>query len=846
MELPKSKSPDAFKKFKEDRSKVYEANKNKVVEHLQKRGLRKEAIAAMLANIDVETGGSFDFTQKQTVSGRAGDPRIVKGGGVGLFQFDDYQKGVGNESWYKEYLKDSGKKDSTESQIDYVLDAIYAESDEDVGWKSKLKIGKGDLEVLKQYLDTTENPRDISDAFEDRFENAGIPHADKRRNRTDKYFKELSSEQNINQDEPIQDVGEDIPMEDEKFPMERVQDIPEEKSMYETIKPYVPVLRHFNEGGAVPMQKQMEMFDEGGLSTKKDSIEDLVDTFEITPEIQESMDKMTKEEQDAIRKKLIAEAMERMLDKPLPKDIDRSKIARQYNEGGLMDEGGTVDPVSGNDVPPGSTQEEVRDDIPAQLSEGEFVFPADVVRFIGLNNLMQMRQQAKMGLKQMEEMGQMGNSDEATMPDDLPFDINDLDMEDEDEYNTRQEFAVGGMPTPNPNTGVYYNPTTTAPTTGVAAVPQQAASSQYVQPVQAAVPTDPVYKPAEIPTFKGFVGENVPGVDFEYVEYKNEAGNVIKLRKSKTTGDLLDPVPEGYTFVDPEATKVEEATVAPTTPQTTTVREDKGDADHAMKEEEMYGPGGGRLGVGGTVYGVSFDGMGTLPGPAGALQGAFGLATGKPLPIGATVTMQTPQVDAKGNQIEPDIFTLTSTQYKELKNAIDNTPGGANSNKVKNLLDSFKSKGRARHSVDTHIKNMSSFTDSKEMKNVLDTYRDDMEKQIEIGNVKEDGSIINPFEMPGARGGGSDTGFAGTEGSQQRAAESAANAARDAALAEDGPDRGPQTGGGPSQDDAPASDGSEQQSDGYGGLGHATGGLISKPKPKVKKKMKRGGLASKK
>ena len=452
MELPKSKSPDAFERFKEDRSKVYKANKNKVVEHLQKRGLRKEAIAAMLANIDVETGGSFDFTQKQTVSGRAGDPETVKGGGVGLFQFDDYQKGVGNESWYKEYLEDSGKKDSTESQIDYVLDAIYAESDKDVGWKSKLKIGKGDLEVLKQYLDTTENPRDIADAFVDRFEKAGIPHSDKRRNRTDKYFKELSSEQNINQNEPIQDVGKDIPMEDEKFPMERVQDIPEEKSMYESIKPYVPVLRHFNEGGAVPMQKQMEMFENGGLK----------------------------------------------------------------------DEGGSVDPVSGNDVPPGSTQEEVRDDIPAQLSEGEFVFPADVVRFIGLNNLMQMRQQAKMGLKQMEEMGQMGNSEEATMPDNLPFDINDLDMEDELEYNVggfvpgtleQQQYGISGMQKAD------------EPTTGVAAVPQQAASSQYVQPIQAAVPTAPVYKPAEVPTFKGFVGENVPGVDFEYVEYMDEAGN---------------------------------------------------------------------------------------------------------------------------------------------------------------------------------------------------------------------------------------------------------------------------------------------------------------------------------
>ena len=86
-------------------------------------------------------------------------------------------------------------------------------------------------------------------------------------------------------------------------------------------------------------------------------------------------------------------------------------------EGGMMQEGGTVDPVSGNEVPTGSLQEEVRDDIPAQLSEGEFVFPADVVRYIGLEKLMQLRQAAKEGLAKMEAMGQMGNSEEATMDD---------------------------------------------------------------------------------------------------------------------------------------------------------------------------------------------------------------------------------------------------------------------------------------------------------------------------------------------------------------------------------------------------------------------------------------------
>ena len=116
-----------------------------------------------------------------------------------------------------------------------------------------------------------------------------------------------------------------------------------------------------------------------------------------------------------------------------------------FNEGGLKDEGGSVDPVSGNDVPVGSTKKEVRDDIPAMLSEGEFVFPADVTRFIGLEKLMQQRQDAKMGLKTMEAMGQMGNSEEATMPDDLPFGPADLVILGRPEEAEPKEMYGGGM-----------------------------------------------------------------------------------------------------------------------------------------------------------------------------------------------------------------------------------------------------------------------------------------------------------------------------------------------------------------------------------------------------------------
>ena len=283
-------------------------------------------------------------------------------------------------------------------------------------------------------------------------------------------------------------------------------------------------------------------------------------------------------------------------------------VTRGFEEGGLMDEGGTVDPVSGNEVPSGSTQEEVRDDIPAQLSEGEFVFPADVVRYFGLEKLMKMRQEAKMGLKRMEAMGQMGNSEEATMPDDLPFSIEDLDTEDEEEYNKTQEFARGGVvyaqqgafmnntPSPDPQSGIYYQPS--APTTtGVAQAPIAAASapvaptSTYKPPQQAFTPVRP---PQQLtPTFQGTVGFGPEGVEYETVTYVNEQGQTIVLKKNKQTGQLLDlagnpaTVPEGYKL------KGEEEEVAPVTTQTTQVTgQDDGGRDSDVSTEPTVSFGG--------------------------------------------------------------------------------------------------------------------------------------------------------------------------------------------------------------------------------------------------------------
>lgn len=192
-----------------------------------------------------------------------------------------------------------------------------------------------------------------------------------------------------------------------------------------------------------------------------------------------------------------------------------------FAEGGLLDEGGTVDPVSGNEVPAGSTQKEVRDDIPAQLSEGEFVFPADVVRYIGLENLMELRQKAKEGLQQMDDMGQMGNSEEAILDDDIEYNA-EIDMLI-DEWNPEDgelEMAEGGV--------VYAQQG--------AFMPQQNNYTPYQAPT------------AEQMIFGGGTGAPFSGVQspvkYTSEEYVGPSGERITV--TFINGQPVYPIPEGY------------------------------------------------------------------------------------------------------------------------------------------------------------------------------------------------------------------------------------------------------------------------------------------------------------
>ena len=111
---------------------------------------------------------------------------------------------------------------------------------------------------------------------------------------------------------------------------------------------------------------------------------------------------------------------------------NQTEMAFGYALGGLAED---VDPVSGNEVPVGSMPEEVRDDIPAQLSEGEYVVPADVVRFFGVKFFEDIRAEAKQGFAQMESNGRVGGEPMGMEMggDELPFDVSELQMIDDGE-----------------------------------------------------------------------------------------------------------------------------------------------------------------------------------------------------------------------------------------------------------------------------------------------------------------------------------------------------------------------------------------------------------------------------
>ena len=139
---------------------------NLIENKLNERGIEnsKNIADGMTGNIFVE---NQSFKYKQEEEGDI-DNLKDKQRGYGLFQFTDYKnkKGelVGHKSEYKKYLINNEKKDSKESQIDYVLDNIFTK-----GKGSGFDIGGGNKEMLRLTF-SSGNASNIAEVFMDLWE----------------------------------------------------------------------------------------------------------------------------------------------------------------------------------------------------------------------------------------------------------------------------------------------------------------------------------------------------------------------------------------------------------------------------------------------------------------------------------------------------------------------------------------------------------------------------------------------------------------------------------------------------------------------------------------------------
>jgi hypothetical protein len=496
--------------------------------------------------------------------------------------------------------------------------------------------------------------------------------------------------------------------------------------------------------------------------------------------------------------------------------VPMKKQMELFADGGLEQDGGTKDPVSGNDVPPGAAQEEVRDDIPAQLSEGEFVFPADVVRYIGLEKLMRMRQEAKMGLKMMEEMGQMGNADEATIPDDLPFGITDLIIVDGSEGvddDDKKEYNVGGI--------VNQPSNIQSGQTQIGMAPTPMSMPEITRPQQQDVPT---YKPPEtIPTFTEYMQPSA----------KQMAPQTITIVDVETGEERMitfipgvTQIPQGFVRKEDYVPKEVVVPETPTTMvETARVREE----DPTEKPDDGLGPGGGRIGMGGfsdgtgykqnaTIMGVSFNmGEGFMGGAAGVAATGLSLALGKPIPAEATATFT----------YDNQTYTVSGTEYNNLKES------GYTGDLADKIVASLKTEsGIARNTIE-YDTTTSTFKDKKSG----ETFQDRDDDNDGIGDIlnKAGQSIYSKVDKDDL------VGSAQKMNQSEKDIASAFNDAQFEAFDFGDDDSSSSSGGGQSFGGFDDKNPDDPEAEGD----FNAGGLAAKKKPKAKK-MKRGGLASKK
>jgi len=166
----------------------------------------------------------------------------------------------------------------------------------------------------------------------------------------------------------------------------------------------------------------MDMFG----SSEEDMRDDLsfFETLLSGLDIQDTASDFTESEED---REFRDEQMEPQVEPDAPEDEFQTEVPESEFPGDKFREGGEVkadfdgkeeENEDEGDPPPLAKPEEVADDIPALLSEGEYVLPANVVRYIGLERIMDMHRQVLSEIQQMEDLGMIQNVDKNGQPED--------------------------------------------------------------------------------------------------------------------------------------------------------------------------------------------------------------------------------------------------------------------------------------------------------------------------------------------------------------------------------------------------------------------------------------------
>lgn len=148
---------------------LFTPNEQSAIDSLLKAGFSLQQLPPILANISVETDGTFDYGMKQY----GGGP------GRGMFQFEGSQL-----SDYNKFKGD--QEDSMYLQSKFVQKNIFgAKGDRphDLGWRAR--------GLLSDSLSDESSVRSKAKVFSEQYEKPSTPHLKKRQDEADRYNKLL-------------------------------------------------------------------------------------------------------------------------------------------------------------------------------------------------------------------------------------------------------------------------------------------------------------------------------------------------------------------------------------------------------------------------------------------------------------------------------------------------------------------------------------------------------------------------------------------------------------------------------------------------------------------------------